>query len=159
MLKYRLIAADEAPPVPPKLTPLGQEVAAMLGALGQGKVAAVELPPGKVAGATKRAIRATAKKLGKTIVLYEVEGVCYVRLDTKAEAPKPATNGSREVVQRPVEKCPKCGGNLLPSREMDGVDWSCLQCGKRLDSEPLPPLEPLPGRQRRREPTHAGSRL
>ena len=31
------------------------------------------------------------------------------------------------------KSCPRCGGNILIDRDLDGWDEVCLQCGYRLD--------------------------
>lgn len=37
--------------------------------------------------------------------------------------------------------CPKCGGSVFPERQLGGeVDYTCLQCGRRLTPEQVATL-------------------
>lgn len=70
------------------------------------------------------------------------------------------------VIKRQSKPCPRCkAGTMYEHRELDGVEWRCLTCGNVSYGDGFVPLsdEPLTNagseRSRRREPSHAGSRL
>lgn len=45
---------------------------------------------------------------------------------------------------RNVNRCPRCRGNLLFTREDGNREWRCLQCGRSFSPSPAPSLRLTP---------------
>lgn len=96
-------------------------------------------------------------KKAKDVEFWKVDGVYYVkRLVDVTNKPEP----SPEPVKLPDPgRCPRCNGQLLRSRELDGVLVKCISCGFEPTTKPEDAGIAVDDRIRRREPSHAGGRL
>lgn len=118
----QVIPESEAPR---PLSGVAAEVHRALSSIQPGQVVRITPDAGRGAQGTGSALSRYAKKSPYRVEFWCVEGVYYVkRLPTLGPEAKP------EPLKLPAPgRCPRCSGNLVRSRELDGVMVKCLACG------------------------------
>lgn len=79
-----------------------------------------------------------------------------------AQIHQPATNGATPSEPPPAVKyCARCNGRMGYERTVTGDEWTCSVCGNVSYGSRFTPLDDVAYEkgQRRREPSHQGSRL
>lgn len=98
------------------------------------------------------------KKAPFKVKVWSVDGVYYVkRLVDVTNEPEPKPEPEPVKLPDPG-RCPRCNGQLLRSRELDGFLVKCISCGFEPTTKPEEAGIITDG-VRRRSPSHAGMRV
>lgn len=123
-MKVEVIPESEAER-PLVFSGLAAEVHRALAGIQPGQVVRVTSDSARTQG-VGAALARYAKKSPYRVETWRVDGVYYVKRLPDAVA---AETTPEPVKLPPPGRCPRCSGNLVRSRELDGVMVKCLACG------------------------------
>lgn len=150
-MKVEVIPESEAER-PLVFSGVAAEVHHALSSIQPGQVLRITLDSGRTQG-VGAALARYAKRSPYRVETWRVGGVYYVK-----RLPALGADGKPGTVKLPDPgRCPRCSGNLVRSRELDGVMVKCLACGFEPGETPEE-AGIITDRKIFRQPRHNGAR-